>query len=256
MRQSRNSTWLVILLVLAGGTAGVWFGVIVPRRKADDDAARKLVTESADMVEHGAEHLAVGIDASLHRGGYPERLAVLTVEKQRQHLREHLKNPAPGDLEEREVERQVEPVRFLRVPRGTLHFIDQRPDAVGLRRRDAADQLRNHRRLNHQPRRLELLAAAAKPTELKGQRPPDGLRRRNRHRRSPPRRTLQHPEQCQMNDDFTDRPPRNPEPFRQFQLPRQPVPRLEIFFHQIILEALQHCHFIYCPSININLFNK
>ena len=45
----RIITWLIILLVLAGGTAGVWFGVIVPRRKADDAAARKLATESADM---------------------------------------------------------------------------------------------------------------------------------------------------------------------------------------------------------------
>jgi len=45
----RIITWLIILLVLAGGTAGVWFGVIVPMRKADDDAARKLAAESGDM---------------------------------------------------------------------------------------------------------------------------------------------------------------------------------------------------------------
>ena len=45
----RIITWLIILLVLAGGAAGVWFGVIAPMRKADNEAARKLATESADM---------------------------------------------------------------------------------------------------------------------------------------------------------------------------------------------------------------
>lgn len=65
----RIITWLIILLVLAGATAGVWFGAIAPMRKADETAARKRAAESGDMdrtYKVRRDNLVIG----LLQGGY------------------------------------------------------------------------------------------------------------------------------------------------------------------------------------------
>ncbi len=47
--RKRTITRLILLLVIAGAAAGVWFGIVLPMRNQEEDAAKKLATESSDM---------------------------------------------------------------------------------------------------------------------------------------------------------------------------------------------------------------